>query len=124
KLETYTGGTMGSIGSGGVTIGPGLAPTVIRTGVTAAQLSNDFVIGTTDKVATPLTQYYYSRKSGNATDYSATGTWSYTSGGAGAACNCIPLSDGYAVISAGQTVTQDAAGTMAYVEISSGATVV
>lgn len=121
KLETYTGGIMGSIGTGGVTNGPLTAPTVKRNGLTMGQLSNDFVVGSKDKVTTPLTQYYYSRKTGNATDNT---TWSYTGGGAGASCACWPSSDGYIVISAGQTVTQDAPGTMAYIDISSGATVI
>jgi hypothetical protein len=122
KLETYTGGVMGSVGTNGSTAGPVTSPTAIRTGVTLAQLSNDFVIATKDKIATPLRQYFYSRKSGNWTDATAgDATWSYIGGGAGASCDCTPGTDGYAVISTGHTVSVDAATTVHYVDINTAA---
>ena len=118
KLETYTGNVMGSIGAGSGGSGFVLTPTVNKTGVTLAQLNNDFVIGTTNKTLTPLTQYYYSRKTGNWSDNTA---WSFTSGGAGASCTCNPSNDGYAVISAGQTISINIPTTVNYVDISSTA---
>jgi hypothetical protein len=62
KLETYTGNIMGSVGTGGVTLGPVLSPTLKRTGLTLAQLSNDFVVGTKDKVTTPLSNIFTEKK--------------------------------------------------------------
>ena len=102
KLETYTGGVMGSAGTHVTTVGPANTPTVVRTGLTLAQLSNAWVCGTNDKNASPLYAYYYSRKTGNWSDTSA---WSLTSGGAGASCGCTPISGSYETIDSGQTIT-------------------
>ncbi|HLP21828.1 MAG TPA: hypothetical protein VK174_16055, partial [Chitinophagales bacterium] len=117
KLVTYTGAVMGSCGTHSATLGPISGPTGKRTGLTAANLNNVWVIGTNDRNGTPLYVYVYSRKTGNWNDNSATGTWSYTAGGAGAACNCLPTAGGYAVIEAGHTVTVTATDTIQFLDI-------
>ncbi len=125
KLETYTGAVMGSVGTTFATGGSVGAPVGNRSGVSGAELVNDFVIGTKDKspTGTPIRQYYYSRKNGNWNDNTVgNGTWSYSSGGAGASCNCIPVNDGYAVVSDGQTVTVNVASTVDYVDIGNTST--
>lgn len=119
KLVTYTGNTMGSCGTHSATLGSVSAPTGKRTGLTAANLSNVWVMGTNDRNATPLYTYVYSRKSGNWNDNSATGTWSYTAGGSGAACSCLPTSGGYAVIESGHAVTVTATDTVQFLDIES-----
>ncbi len=121
KLETYTGGTMGSCGTHVTTLGPVSAPTGKRSGLTMANLSNTWVIGTNDASGSPLYTYVYSRKTGNWNDASGTGTWSYTAGGSGAACSCVPGAGGYAVIEAGHTVTVTATDTAQFLDIKSGA---
>lgn len=127
RLAVYTGGTTASaVGTHLTASGTAANPTVKRTGITnLASLTNDFRIGTTNITTTPLIKYLYSRKAaGNWNDNNATtGTWSRTSGGAGATCTCIPTNTDYVVISPSQTVTVNAAGMVAaFVEIQNGAT--
>ncbi len=123
KLETHTGGTMGSVGTVGVTAGTVINPNVIRTALTATQLANVWVIGSKNIGTTPLRQFYYSRKSGNWDDVTAgNSTWSYTSGGAGTSCNCTPSSTSYVIINNGHTVTVDQNFSADYVDVNSGGT--
>ncbi len=118
-LETYTGNTMGSAGTTPATTGTTAAPTAYRSGLTAAQLGNVFVIGTNNIASTPLYYFYYSRTSGN---WDGLTTWSYTSGGSGAACTCIPPANANVTISPNQTVTIDLTVAPDYITVSSGAT--
>ena len=123
KLLTYTSATMGSVGTFSATTGTVINPNVIRTSLTAAQLTNVWVIGTHSSTNTPLRQYYYSRKTGNWSDVTVgNSTWSYTAGGAGASCNCTPSSTAYVVISSSNTVTVDVNSTVDYLDISTGGT--
>lgn len=117
KLETYTGSVMGSCGDHVTTLGPTSAPTAKRTGLSVTNLNNAWVVGTNDATGSPLYTYVYSRKSGNWNDSSATGTWSYTAGGSGAACNCLPTAGGYAVIEDGHSVTVTATDTIQFLDI-------
>ena len=125
KLETYTGAVMGSVGVTVATAGTASSPIVKRSGLSATDLSNDFVIGTKNKspLVTPIRPYYYSRKNGNWNDVTAgNGTWSYTSGGSGTSCDCIPVAYGYAIISTGQTVSINVASSIEYVDINTTST--
>jgi hypothetical protein len=120
RLITYTGSTLGSYGTHSAATGTVAAPLGRRTGLTVSNLNNAWVISTTNKAATPLFNYVYTRKaSGNWNDASATGTWSLTPGGAGAACSCVPTSSGYATIEAGQTVTVTASDSVKFLDIAS-----
>lgn len=119
KLETYTGGVMGSVGTSAATAGTVPAPIVKRTGLTAAQLANDWVLSTINKTATPLRAIYYSIASGNWAD--AVSVWSLTDGGP--ACGCSPVADGYAIIRFGTTVTVAAPAAIDFVDIRNGGTV-
>ncbi len=128
RLAVYTGGTTGSaVGTHLAATGTAANPTVKRTGITTiANLNTDFRIATTNITTTPLLKYLYTRKAtGNWNDANAaTGTWSRTSGGAGATCSCIPTNTDYVVISPNQTATVNAAGMVAqFIEIQNGATV-
>lgn len=106
KLLTYTGGVIGSCGTHVTTSGTTSSPVGHRSGLTLSELNNDWVIGTNDMAATPMYKYVYSRKSGDWNDTTVgSGTWSYTPGGAGASCDCIPTSSGYAVVEGSHTVT-------------------
>lgn len=116
KLLTYTADVMGSYGTTAATTGTVDTPTVKRTGLNLTQLNNTWVVGTTNAVNTPIRQYYFSRQSGNWSD--TVNTWSYTQGGA--SCSCLPSSDGYAVISAGHTVTVDVAAVTDFLEVKAG----
>ncbi len=125
KLETYTSNTMGSVGTSATTTGTVVNPTVKRTGLTLAQLSNTFVVASKNKTNTPLRAFYYSRKTGNWNDATVgNGTWSYTAGGSGASCDCTPSGTGYVIISTGQTVTINTNAAADYLDINSGATLV
>jgi hypothetical protein len=125
KLLTYTSDVTGSCGTHVTTAGPIGAPTGYRNGLSVTNLNNRWVLGTNDKSATPLYNYVYSRKtSGNWNDNGANGTWSYTPGGAGAACNCVPGGSGYAVIESGQTVTVTASDSVKFLDIADGGTLV
>ncbi|MBI2271089.1 MAG: hypothetical protein HYU69_12155 [Bacteroidetes bacterium] len=98
-------------------------PTGERDALTIADLANTWVLGTINTTTTPLRQYYYSRKNGNWNDATVgNGTWSYTSGGAGPSCDCVPVSTGNAVISVGQTVSVNVVSTIDFVDISNTAT--
>lgn len=125
KLVTYTSGTMGSCGTHSATLGAVSAPIGKRTGLSVTNLSNAWVMGTNNRNSSPLYTYVYSRKSGNWNDNSATGTWSYTAGGSGAACNCLPTAGGYAVIESGHNVTVTTTDTIQFLDIlSSGSLVI
>ena len=118
KLETHTGGAMGSLGTSAATTGTVVNPNVIRTLLTATQLSNIWIIGSKNKINTPLRQFYYSRKSGLWDDVTAgNSTWSLTPGGAGASCNCVPVANSYCVINPGQTVTADVTTSEDYIDV-------
>lgn len=111
KLETYTASAMGSVGCQ-TTCGPPLttggtvdAPIMRRGNLTDAELANDFVVGTKNNTVTPIRKFYYSRKTGNWDDATVgNGTWSYTPGGVGPSCDCVPIVQGYVVINPGHTV--------------------
>jgi fibronectin-binding autotransporter adhesin len=121
KLETYTAGVMGSYGASAATTGTVIDPTVKRTGITAAQLSNVWVIGSKRKNITPIREFYYSRKTGNWNDVTAgNGTWSHVSGGSGVSCDCAPTSSGCVVIESGHVVTVNVASAIDYVDINDG----
>lgn len=99
------------------------APQVKRTGLTAAQLSNDFVVASTNKAATSLLRFLYSTNIAASTLWNSGNTWSLTSGGSGAVCSCVPSNLDYVVISDGQTITVNAYGMVAsYIDVSTGAT--
>ena len=123
KLETYTASIMGDVGTGAATTGTTANPTVKRTGLSLANLGNDFVVGTTDATTTPLQLYLYSRKSDDWSDDSGgNATWSYESGGSGSSCGCKPTSTDYVVISSGHTVTVDEIAAASNIIIETGAT--
>ena len=118
KLETYTGGTPGAVGTHATTTGSVAAPVCRRTALTAAQLNNVFVAGTKNRTTTPILNYYYSRVASG--DWGTVGTWSITPGGAGASCACLPIAASYVVISPGQTVNIAAPATIDFLEVQSG----
>lgn len=121
KLLTYTGSVMGSCGTHTTTNGPVETPVGHRTGLSVTNLNNSWVIGTNDRNATPMYRYVYSRKSGNWNDVTAgNSTWSYTPGGSGASCNCVPTSSGYATIEAGHTITVSSSDSVKFIDILSG----
>ncbi|HRG88463.1 MAG TPA: hypothetical protein PLW44_05540, partial [Chitinophagales bacterium] len=125
KLVTYTGGTMGSYGTHSATLGAVSAPTGKRTGLSVSDLANEWVMGTNNRNTSPLYTYVYSRKSGNWNDNGSNGTWSYTAGGSGAACNCLPTAGGYAVIESGHSITVTTTDTIQFLDIlSSGSLVI
>jgi hypothetical protein len=125
KLLTYTGNVLGSCGTHTTTSGPIDKPTAYRTGLSVTNLNNAWVIGTNNKTLTPLYQYVYSRKSGNWNDAGADGTWSFTPGGSGAACSCVPTSSGYAAIESGHTVTvTTTTDSVNFLDINSGGTLI
>ncbi len=117
RLITYTSNTPGSFGTHTNTTSSVSAPLAHRTGLTASNLNNTWVVGSTNKAATPLFNYVYSRQSGNWNDSTATGTWSYTPGGSGAPCSCMPASSDYATIETGHTVTVTANETVKFLDI-------
>ena len=114
KLETHTGGVMGSVGTHLATVGAVSSPTLQRDTITASQISNTWVAGTNNKYATPLYSYYFSRKTGNWSDTSA---WSFTSGGSGPSCGCTPISNSYVVIDSANTVTVNTSDSVQYIDI-------
>lgn len=122
KLLTYTGEVLGSVGTHVTTAGPIGAPTGYRNGLSLSNLNNVWLLGTVNKAATPMYNYVYSRKSGDWNDNNATtGTWSYTPGGSGAACGCLPGGSGYVVIESGHTVTVTANDSVKFIDIMDGA---
>ncbi len=121
KLLTYTGSVMGSCGTHATTNGPVETPVGHRTGLTLANLNNAWVIGTNDRNATPMYRYVYSRKSGNWNDVTTgNSTWSYTPGGSGTSCNCLPTSSGYATIEAGHTITVSSSDSVKFIDVLNG----
>lgn len=121
KLETHTGGTMGSYGTTVTTTGTVPNVTATRSGLTATNLSNIWVIGTKNKTNTPIRSIYYSRKTGNWTDVTTgNGTWATSSGGV--SCNCLPTSSSYVIIDNNYTVTINANETVDMLDIKDGAT--
>ena len=86
------------------------APTVRRTGLTIAQLTNTWAVGTINKdpiAGTPLRQPYYSRKTGNWSDVTAgNATWS-TDPVTLVSCDCMPSPGSLVVIKSGHVVTLD-----------------
>jgi hypothetical protein len=112
RLLVYTGGTTASaVGTHAATTGSVGSPTGKRTGLTAANLNNSFVIGTSDLVATPLgPDFFYARVSGL---WSSNTTWSEDAvlGCAGPASTIIPRSTDNVIICAGVTVTFDLGST-------------
>lgn len=120
RMITYASGTPGSYGAHSTTTGSLSAPIGHRTGLSLANLAHNWVLGTNDRANTPMYVYVYSRASGNWNDASATGPWSYTPGGSGAACSCYPTSAGYAVIESGHTITLTANDTVKFIDINSG----
>ncbi len=123
RLITYTGSTLGSYGTHAATTSSVASPLGHRTALTTTQLNNAWVISSTNKATTPLLNYIYSRTvAGNWNDSTATGSWSYTPGGAGAPCSCLPTSSDYATIEAGQTITATSTEAAKFLDIkSSGA---
>ncbi len=120
KMITYAeDSTLGSHGTHLTTLGPMNSPTARRSGLTRANLNNRWVVGTNDKEATPLYRYVYSRASGN---WNSTSVWSFTPGGSGASCSCVPTSAGYAVINSGHTISVSANDSAIFVDVLSGGT--
>lgn len=123
KLVTYTGGVMGSHGTHATTTGSMGSPTGYRTGLSASDLSNTWVLGTNDRYTTPMYQYVYAIKSGNWNDVTTgNGTWSFTPGGV--SCDCTPGGSGYAEISEGFTVTLTATDSVKFLDIDTSARLV
>lgn len=121
KLITYTGGLPGSVGTSAATTGTASAPTVKRTGLSAANLANDWVVGTKNKSATPLRPPYYSRKDGNWNDATVgNATWSLSPPPVQPSCNCVPTTD--ALVYVYNTVSVSAPATCDYVIIEDAAT--
>jgi hypothetical protein len=120
RLQINTGGVNTAVGTHTTTTGTPATPTLKRTGLTLAQLSNSFVAGTKAKIATPIVAYYYSR--GATGNWSSTTAWSTIAGGAGASCSCVPPAASYVMICAGQTMTLDIAETVEFITIENGAT--
>jgi len=123
RLLTYTGSVLGSVGSHLVAVANTiLNPVPRRTGLTASNLSNDFICGTINSTHTPLQQVYYSRTNAASPtnlNWNTSGTWS-TSGSSGTSCACTPNATGYVVISSGTTVHVNAASSVDKVEIKTG----
>lgn len=124
RLLTYTSSVMGSVGSNLTPVANTLLnPVARRTGLTASNLSNDFVCGTINATNTPIQQVIYSRTTAASPtnlNWNASGTWS-TTGSAGASCSCTPSSTSYVIISSGTTVHVNAASSVDKVEIKTGA---
>jgi hypothetical protein len=116
NLRLITNGP-GSYGTHSATTSTVSAPLAHRTGLTVSNLNNAWVISTTNKAVTPLFNYVYSRKTGNWNDSTATGTWSYTPGGAGAPCSCMPLNADYATIEATHVVTVTGNETVKFLDV-------
>lgn len=103
RMITYTGSTPGSVGTHVATTGSVASPLGARNALTASQLNNVFVMGTTNSIATPILRIYYARKSGNWNDGSSDATWSTIAAG-GPSCNCTPASNSVVYITNGYTV--------------------
>lgn len=118
RLAVFTGGTTASaVGTHAAATGAVSSPTARRTGLSAANLVNDFRISTIDMAVTPIRQFYYSIASGDWAD--AVSVWSFTSGGP--PCGCTPSADGYATITAlGTPVSVNAPASIDFVDILPG----
>ncbi|MDZ4716076.1 MAG: T9SS type A sorting domain-containing protein [Cytophagales bacterium] len=123
RLLIYTGGTTASsVGSHLATIGSLGAPTGRRTGLSSANLSNIFVIGTSDAITTPLgPDTFFARVTGN-WNTPATWTTDVTLQCAGAASTVIPRSTDNVSICPGVTVTVDVTSTTTVRDITIQAT--
>jgi hypothetical protein len=125
RLITNTGSVLGSVGTYVLpTANTLLNPVVKRNGLTAANLSNDFICGTINSTNTPIQQVFYSRPSAPSPlnlNWNASGTWS-TSSLTGASCSCTPTVGGYVVISTGTLVHVNAVVATDKIEIKTGGT--
>jgi fibronectin-binding autotransporter adhesin len=123
RLETLAGAPKG-VGTHVATAGTDpSAPILKRSGLTAANLANDFVAGTTDKTNTSIRRFLYSTTAGGTSNWSLASTWSLISGGAGASGAGPPVAGDYVTISSGQTVTVDVNfSSAAYIDVQTGAT--
>lgn len=121
KLETNTGGVMGSCGTFVVPLGSVSAPTVGRTGITSANIGNRWVMGTDDESATPLYAFYISRKTGNWNDTTTgNGTWALSSDSTMTSCDCVPVSNSYVIIDSATTVTVNGNDSVDFININNG----
>jgi hypothetical protein len=119
RLAIYPN-TVSTVGTHLAAIGTIVSPICRRTGLTVNELNNDFVAATIDLLSTPIRSFYFSRvSSGN---WSNNNTWSYEPGGNGPSCNCQPTTNGYVVISEGQTVNLDSDRSINFLDISNNAT--
>lgn len=119
KLLTYTGETIGSVGTHTATTGVMGAPIGNRQSLSVANLNNAWIIGTTNKTTSPVFNYVYSRKSGSWTDIiPGLGTWSYSIGGL--SCDCLPGVSGYAAIRNGHTITINGVDSVKFLDIDTG----
>lgn len=118
RLAVFTGGTTASaVGTHAAATGAVSSPTAKRTGVSAADLTNDFRVSTINMAVTPIRQFYYSIASGNWAD--AVSVWSLSNGGP--PCGCSPSADGYATITSnGTPVSVNASATIDFVDITPG----
>lgn len=112
RLLIYTGGTTASsVGTHVATGGSVSSPIGKRTGLTAIDLSNIFVIGSSDAITTPLgPDYFYSRVTGN---WDTSSTWSTDAvlQCAGAAATTTPRATDNVIICSSTTVTYDVTST-------------
>jgi hypothetical protein len=125
RLITNTGSVLGSVGTYVLpTANTLLNPVVKRNGLTATDLSNDFICGTINSTHTPIQQVFYSRPAAPSPlnlNWNASGTWS-TSSLTGASCGCTPTAAGYVVISTGTLVHVNTAVATDKIEIKTGGT--
>lgn len=116
RLAVFAGGTTAAVvGTHAASTGTAPNPTAKRTGLTVANLSNDFRIATTNVSATPLRDIFYSIATGN---WNVPGVWSRSSGGAD--CSCVPTTSGYAVIESGFVVTTTTPETVDFIDVKTG----
>ncbi len=112
RLLIFTGGTTASaVGAHLATGGTVTSPVGKRTGLSDVNLTNTFVIGTSNAVATPLgPDNFYSRVTGN---WNTAATWSQDAvlQCAGAASTIVPRSTDNVIICSGITVTYNTVAT-------------
>lgn len=111
RMITYTSGIPGAVGTHVATSGTVAAPLGSRNALTATQLNNVFVIGTTNANATPILRIFYARKNGNWSDGTGNATWSTIAPG-GVSCNCTPPANSVVEISNGYVVNLDVNATV------------
>ncbi len=108
RLLIYTGGTTASsVGTHVATTGTVGSPTGKRSGLSAVDLTNIFVIGTSNAVATPLGPDNFYSLGGN---WNTPASWSQISCG-GAAATIVPRSTDNVVICSGTTITYNVVAT-------------